>query len=139
MRLLSGVLAAAAFCCIALKVAAGSPAVGEGERVVCPFDTSKALLPVECGRLRVPENYDHPVRQIEIAFMIVHAKSNGDPENPVIFLSGGPGAPSLAYVELLVATSQILQVVVDRDWIFYDQRGTGRSLPALPCAGRQPR
>ena len=133
MRLLSGVLAVAAFCCIALKVAAGSPAVGAGERVVCPFDTSKALLPVDCGRLRVPENYDHPVRQIEIAFMIVHAKSNGDPENPVIFLSGGPGAPSLAYVELLVATSQILQVVVDRDWIFYDQRGTGRSLPALLC------
>ena len=114
-------------------MAAASTAVGAQEKVVCPFDTSKALLPVECGRLKAPENYDDPSRQIEIAFMIVHAKSNSDPENPVIFLSGGPGAPSLVYAEMLVATPQIHEVVVDRDWVFYDQRGMGRSLPALRC------
>ena len=30
---------------------------GVWERVACPFDTATALLPVRCGRLRVPENY----------------------------------------------------------------------------------
>jgi pimeloyl-ACP methyl ester carboxylesterase len=102
-------------------------------RATCPFDTSKALLPVECGRLKVPENYDKPGREIEIAFMIVRARNNEDPQNPVLFLSGGPGAPSLVYAEMLVANPQIHEVVVDRDWVFYDQRGSGRSLPALRC------
>ncbi len=30
---------------------------GSWEKVACPFDASKALLPVTCGRLKVPENY----------------------------------------------------------------------------------
>src|SRR6185503_18152480 len=42
------------------------------EKVACPFDVSKALLPVTCGRLKVPENYDDPKgRTIEVAVMIV--------------------------------------------------------------------
>jgi pimeloyl-ACP methyl ester carboxylesterase len=34
---------------------------------------------------------------------------------------------------MLIATRQIDDIVVDRDWVFYDQRGTGRSLPSLRC------
>ena len=103
------------------------------ERVSCPFDTSNALLRVECGRLEVPENYEKPGREIKIAFMIVRARRNIDPEHPVIFLSGGPGAPSLVYAEMYVANPQIRDIVVDRDWVFFDQRGAGRSFPALRC------
>lgn len=106
---------------------------GTWERVACPFDTTKALLQIECGRLKVPENHDEPGRDIDIAFMIVHPRGNVDPGHPVIFLSGGPGAPSLAYAEMLVASPQIHDIVVDRPWVFYDQRGSGRSLPALRC------
>ena len=47
--------------------------------------------PVRCGRLRVPENYDVPGRSIEIAAMIISPRHAMDPENPVIFLHGGPG------------------------------------------------
>lgn len=117
----------------ALEAAAPTQVKESWERVACPFDASKALLPVECGRLKVPENYDQPVRDIELAFMIVHARKNKDPEHPVIYLSGGPGSPLLIYAEMLVANSQINDVVVDRDWVFYDQRGTGRSIPQLRC------
>jgi len=127
-------VAVAAVCLIGLHAAAASPVVRAREKRPCPFDASKALLPVECGLLKVPENYDHPNRTIDIAFMIVRAKSNRDPANPVIFLSGGPGSPSLVYAEMLLATPHIREVVADRDWVFYDQRGTGRSLPALRCA-----
>ena len=102
-------------------------------KVACPFDTSKALLTVECGRLKVPENYDDPVRTIEIAFMIVHPRRDRDSGNPVLYLSGGPGAPSLVFAELLTASPHIHDVVVDRAWVFYDQRGHGRSLPTLRC------
>jgi pimeloyl-ACP methyl ester carboxylesterase len=103
------------------------------QRITCPFDVSKGFLAVECGRLKVPENYDAPRRNVQIAFMIVHAKRNIDPDHPVIFLSGGPGAPLLVYAEMLVADPQINDIVVDRDWVFYDQRGAGRSVPMLLC------
>jgi len=108
--------------------------VPPGAEVACPFDSSKAQLPVICGRLKVPENYgDAQGRSIEIAFMVVKARQNIDPLNPVIYISGGPGAPSLVYIEMLVATPEIHDVVVDRDWVFFDQRGEGRSTPALYC------
>ena len=104
------------------------------EKVDCPFDTKKALLPVTCGRLKVPENYDDPKgRSIEVAFMVINPERKTDPDSAVIFLSGGPGSPSLVHVETLVTTPAIREVVVDRDWVFFDQRGGGRSIPALRC------
>lgn len=106
---------------------------GAWEEVTCPFDSTRALLPVTCGRLSVPENHAAPGRSIEIAFMVVRPRHKSDPEHPVLFLSGGPGAPSLVYAEMLVADSQVYDIVVDRSWVFYDQRGSGRSSPALRC------
>jgi pimeloyl-ACP methyl ester carboxylesterase len=116
------------------NAATPSQVQGSWEKVACPFDASKALLPVTCGRLKVPENYDDPKgRSIEVAFMVVKAPQNTDPENPVIFLSGGPGSPSLVHVETLVTVPAIREIVVDRDWVFFDQRGGGRSSPTLFC------
>ena len=104
------------------------------QKVDCPFDTKKALLPVTCGLLKVPETYDNPKgRMIEVAVMIIKAARNIDPDHPVIFLSGGPGSPSLVHVETLVTTPAIREIVLDRDWVFFDQRGGGRSNPALRC------
>ena len=103
-------------------------------KIDCPFDSRRALLPVTCGRLKVPENYDDPKgRSIEIAFMVVKAQKNIDPKNPVLFLNGGPGETSLYFAETLVTDTLIHYVVVDRDWVFFDQRGTGRSIPQLYC------
>lgn len=117
----------------ALTPTVPSRAKSSWEKVACPFDTTKALLAVICGRLKVPENYDNPSRVAEIAFMVVKAKRNIDPGSPVIFLNGGPGATSLYFAESLVANPHINDVVVDRDWVFFDQRGTGRSVPTLHC------
>ena len=103
------------------------------ELVACPFDASRAMLPVRCGRLRVPENPDDRARSIEIAVMIVSPRRDVDPQNPVLFLHGGPGGNALALAERMVATPWIRDTVVDRDWVFFDQRGTGRSTPALYC------
>lgn len=104
------------------------------ERISSRFDSSRALLPVSCGRLLVPENYnDKESRLIEIAFMVVKAKNNKDPQHPVLFLNGGPGQTSLYFAETLVADTLVHYVVADRDWVFFDQRGTGRSFPRLYC------
>ena len=111
------------------------PGVEESwQKVPCPFDSAKASLPVTCGRLKVPENYDRPEgRAIEIAFMVISAQRKTDPDHPVIFLSGGPGSPSLVHAERLVSSPGIRKTVTDRDWVFFDQRGGGRSVPALYC------
>ncbi len=135
-HLLLVIFGAAVFGAVDLKAQpATSPQVeGSLEKVACPFDATKALLPVTCGRLKVPENYNDPKgRSIEVAFMVVKAPQNKDPDNPVIFLSGGPGSPSLVHVETLVTLPAIREIVVDRDWVFFDQRGGGRSLPSLFC------
>ncbi|MGH7678840.1 MAG: alpha/beta fold hydrolase [Gemmatimonadaceae bacterium] len=102
-------------------------------QVPCPFDSSKALLPVTCGRLKVPESPRNPSRVVEIAFMRVRAPRSVDQQGPVVFLNGGPGDNSLYFAEQLVTHPHIRDVVVDRDWIFFDQRGTGRSTPSLYC------
>ena len=102
-------------------------------KVACPFDTGTALLAVECGRLELPENYDEPGRTIEITFMVVRPRRDSDLGNPVLYLSGGPGAPIVYFAELLAASPQVHDVVVDRTWVFYDQRGQGRSRPLLRC------
>ncbi len=106
---------------------------GSWVRVACPFDTTKALLPVRCGRLKVPENYWEPdARSVEVAVMVVSAPYKTD-SNPVIFLNGGPGSTSVLHSERLVATPAIREMVVDRDWVFFDHRGAGRSTPSLYC------
>jgi pimeloyl-ACP methyl ester carboxylesterase len=116
------------------KADVASQPEGSWEKVTCPFDASKALLPVTCGRLKVPENYDDPkARSVDVAVMIVSPARKTDSESSVIFLSGGPGSPSLVHVETLVTTPAIREVVVDREWVFFDQRGGGRSLPSLFC------
>src|SRR5688572_26099541 len=126
---LAAAVAALALLALAPSAAlAGRAAIPQRQAVACPFDTSRALLRVECGRLRVPENPDAPGREIEIAFMIIRAENNVAPGNPVLYLSGGPGSPSLVYVEMLAANPHVKDVVVDRDWVFFDQRGQGRSL-----------
>src|SRR5687768_17784429 len=66
--------------------------------------------------------------------MVVKAPRSTDQHGPVVFLNGGPGQNSLYYAEQLVSHPHIRDVVVDRDWIFFDQRGTGRSSPSLYCA-----
>lgn len=49
-NLLLASLGVAAFGSTALNGAAPSQVEGSLEKIACPFDVSKALLPVECGR-----------------------------------------------------------------------------------------
>ncbi|MCI0412597.1 alpha/beta hydrolase [bacterium] len=138
VRFLLGVLGGLCFLAQPIVVFGETPqpntSPSSWKKVDCPFDTKKALLPVTCGQLKVPENYDDPKgRSIEVAFMVISPERKIDPQNAVIFLSGGPGSPSLVHVETLVTVPAIREIVVDRDWVFFDQRGGGRSTPALRC------
>lgn len=86
-----------------------------------------------CGMLSVPLDYSQPdAAQIELALsMVRHTSPTADYQGAILLNPGGPGAPGLAM-------STIGQRVPggvngDFDWIGFDPRGVGASVPALTC------
>lgn len=80
-------------------------APGEGdsrrfEEAPCPFEASPQVLErVRCGWLVVPENRAAPQgRQLRLAGAILKSASAAPRPDPVVFLSGGPGGPSVQLV-----------------------------------------
>ncbi|MBC7877103.1 MAG: alpha/beta hydrolase [Anaerolineales bacterium] len=101
------------------------------EKAPCPFDTP-VFSDTDCGYLIVPEDRTgDPTHTIRLAVAVYHSTSE-NPEHPVMFLQGGPGAGAVqlsadAY-DFLVAP-----FLSERDFIVFDQRGTGLSEPFLHC------
>jgi pimeloyl-ACP methyl ester carboxylesterase len=106
-------------------------------RFVLPEDLHEGE-DVECGYLTVQEQREQTgtppnERLIQIAVSIFHPPGGAIQPDPVIYLSGGPGASVLeviryqhdVYTEPVFATG--------RDLVLFDQRGVGISRPALDC------
>lgn len=87
----------------------------------------------QCGTVLVPES---PGAKETIALAVARVFSN-DPNpqaDPIVYLEGGPGGPSVINIDH--AYPYLAQVAPDRDFIFVDQRGIGRSRPQLACSER---
>lgn len=83
-----------------------------------------------CGYLYVPEDRSNPEgNEVELAVIILHARTDDSAPEPVIYLEGGPGGAALLSVEDL-AKHPVLDT---HDLIVFDQRGTGFSFPSLNC------
>jgi pimeloyl-ACP methyl ester carboxylesterase len=97
----------------------------------CPITVPPGLA-VDCGYLSVAESRQRAgSRTIQLAVAIVRSPNPVKRTDPVLFLSGGPGEPALP---LLAAVAQIAEpILAERDIVFFDQRGTGYSRPALNC------
>jgi len=101
------------------------------EAADCRFDVPKGAH-VSCGFLIVPEDRSgDPTHTIRLAVAVYHSTSS-NPAAPVLFLQGGPGGAALE------PASQAYPILVQpflsqRDFITYDQRGTGLSEPSLEC------
>lgn len=98
----------------------------------CKFDHPKGVT-VSCGYLTVPEDRTDPKSpNIQIAVAVFHSTSANPAPDPVIFLQGGPGGEaimtSVGAFDILV--SPFLE---KRDYIAFDQRGTGLTKPAINC------
>jgi pimeloyl-ACP methyl ester carboxylesterase len=88
---------------------------------------------VECGTLTVPENRSDPQsRVIELAVMVIHSRSQTPEPDPIIYLAGGPGGSTTPDAGRLFEW-WFKPFAETRDVIFFDQRGTGQSLPELNC------
>jgi pimeloyl-ACP methyl ester carboxylesterase len=101
----------------------------------CAFPVPSGYNP-ECGYLVVPENRALPNSAlIQIHVAIFHSIAEGPAPDPVVHLAGGPGSSSLDVAGYLF--NQGLGGILNRrDFIFFDQRGTGYSLPRLDCPER---
>ena len=102
------------------------------EETTCLFDTPSEVK-VTCGFVLVPESRaGYPADTIRLAVAVFHSTSSNPAPDPIVFLQGGPGGQA---VEL---SAQGYEVVVEpfiseRDFVVFDQRGTGLSTPALDC------
>ncbi len=89
-----------------------------------------------CGYLVVPENRAVPnSRLIQLHVAVFLSIAEGPDSDPVVHLAGGPGSSSLEVAGYLF--NQGLDAILERrDFIFFDQRGTGYSSPRLDCPER---
>lgn len=92
----------------------------------------------ELGRLRVPENRAKGSdKKIEIAF--VRLKSTAaKPGYPIVYLDGGPGSSAINLARSEAYFAAFKKFLEHGDVILLDQRGIGRSKPALVAASAIP-
>jgi pimeloyl-ACP methyl ester carboxylesterase len=105
------------------------------EPAPCRFAVPEGYSP-QCGYLVVPEDRrlpNSPLIRLHVA--IFKSWSDSPAPDPVIHLAGGPGSASLqiAWYYFNAGLNRFLE---SRDYIIFDQRGTGFSLPALHCPER---
>ena len=112
-----------------------TPAVGETQAV---FEVTECRFPtepnqdVDCGDLIVPEDREQlEGNSVRLHVAIFHP---GDvtQADPVIFLHGGPGQRTLNWVAESYANAY-RYLFPNRDFIVFDQRGTGHAQPRLSC------
>jgi pimeloyl-ACP methyl ester carboxylesterase len=128
------------------------------DTIVCPFKDDIDYEPgeIECGLLEVPENRENAdSRFIELHFVKLNSRwgkeadedeedesdkyaeglADGRREDPVIYLTGGPGAPVTYYVDRFKDHT----LLDHRDLYILEQRGIGSSDDFCPFyGGRNP-
>ena len=89
---------------------------------------------VECGYLVVPEDRADPDSDtIRLAVAIFHPPDGPSHPDPIVYLSGGPGLSGLEFLFISFDLAFAPVLATGRDLIVLDQRGIGRSEPALDC------
>ncbi len=98
----------------------------------CGADYTGLAERVDCGTMVVEETRgSHNGRVVELPVVIARATAADKKPDPVIFLHGGPGGGVVD--GLFYRLRRPDGVTHDRDWIFFDQRGTGLAKPSLDC------
>ena len=120
---------------------AASPGLGDGTNSIAWGTCAEKALAqagAKCGYLSVPLNYSEPSGpKIKIAVSRILHTSNAKNYRGIILTNpGGPGGSGLDLNMFLIAqlkTDNLSAAAADYDWIGFDPRGVGSSLPALSC------
>ena len=87
-----------------------------------------------CGWVHVPEDRSNPdSTEIKLAVKIFKSTSPNPKPDPIIFLQGGPGNPSLMMAAAGDFDRMVAPFLAERDYILLDQRGNGFSTPSINC------
>jgi pimeloyl-ACP methyl ester carboxylesterase len=122
---------------VAPSASARAPANGDGSGIgtiawgPCNDGGLLDLVGAECGMLSVPLDYKRPRgEKIQIAVSrLEHTVSDSEYEGIALANPGGPGGSGLIYAVL----GAILEAGPAYDWIGFDPRGVGSSVPAVTC------
>jgi pimeloyl-ACP methyl ester carboxylesterase len=91
-------------------------------------DIEDVLSRLRCGVVRVPRDHAHPDGPtFALAVIVVASARQPALPDPVVYISGGPGAPLTIYAGFQARHPY----AADRDLVLVDQRGMGRSEPHL--------
>lgn len=102
------------------------------EEAPCQFEAPRGVR-VTCGFATVPESRTtNNGRTLRLTVAVYRSTSTNPSPDPVLFLQGGPGGEA---VQLSAnAFSVLVQPFLStRDYITFDQRGTGYSDPLMNC------
>jgi pimeloyl-ACP methyl ester carboxylesterase len=93
----------------------------------CPIKIDSSFK-TRCGYLVVPENRQKQnSSKLRLPFIIAYSKNTHKKSDPLLYTTGGPGGSSLGWITGAVRHS----VILDRDCIAFEQRGTRFAAPAL--------
>lgn len=103
------------------------------ELTTCRFDPIPDRDP-QCGDLVVPEDRSDPTgRQVRLHVAIFESDDPNAPDDPIVYLDGGPGGETLDVLAFGFEDSWG-GFLAERDLILFDQRGVGLSEPSLECS-----
>jgi pimeloyl-ACP methyl ester carboxylesterase len=86
-----------------------------------------------CGAVIVPEDRRRSDgRTVRLPVVVFRSTVADRPADPLVHLSGGPGGALLDFVHTF-RPEAFGPLLGGRDFVFFDQRGTGRSRPSLAC------
>lgn len=99
----------------------------------CQFEAPRGR-DVRCGYLTVPEDHNDVGngRTIRLHVAIFPSDSARPAPDPILYLEGGPGGDALETIPFIFA-DRFAPFLANRDFIMFDQRGTGYSEPSLAC------
>lgn len=103
------------------------------EEAACEFDIPGGR-DVTCGWLTVPEDRNNPADETTIRLHVaIFASDSANPApDPIVYLEGGPGGDALETIPLIFE-QRFAPFTANREFIMFDQRGTGYSQPSLAC------
>src|SRR3954447_20912914 len=117
--------------------APGQPVVPTLGWRACGLSDDAAAADVQCAVADLPMDYDDPSgKQVHIAVAKVPAVDQAHRIGSLFFNFGGPGGPSVDYLQS--AGAGIFAALNQRfDIVGFDPRGVGQSTPSIDCKANQ--
>jgi pimeloyl-ACP methyl ester carboxylesterase len=137
---IAGLLAGGAGASVPAMAAASAPlsaGIGSIHWGACS-DPALHSVGASCALLPVPLNYSHPAGpKIKIAVSLIrHTSSARNYQGVILSNPGGPGGSGLNLNVFLIQAldaEHLGAAAADYDWIGFDPRGVGSSVPAATC------